>query len=60
MTNPTRKFTNSSSSDGGEKNPPLGKIERSHMLPLIMKRKNVFQEEEDHHIENNINNFSLE
>jgi hypothetical protein len=56
----TRKVTKSSSIGGGEKNPPLGKIESSHKLPLIRKRKNVVQGEEDHHIENDINNFSLE
>jgi hypothetical protein len=41
MAYPTRKVTNSSSSDGGEKNPPSGKIEISHKLPLRKKRKNV-------------------
>jgi len=57
---PTGKFTNNSSSRGGEKNPPLGKIESSHKIPLRKKRRNVVQKEEDHCIENEINNFSLE
>jgi hypothetical protein len=60
VAHPTRKLTNTSSSSEGEKNPPSGKIESSHKLPLRKKRKNVVQEEEDHHIENDINNFSLE
>jgi hypothetical protein len=61
MTHPNRKITNSSSSSGGEKNPsPIGKIESSHKPPLRKKRKNFVQEEEDHHIENDINNLSLE
>jgi hypothetical protein len=59
-THPSRKVTNSSSGGGGEKNPPLGKIESSHKLPLRKKRKNVMQEEEDQHIESDINSFSLE
>jgi hypothetical protein len=60
-THPTRKFTNNISSSGGENNPPSSrKIESSHKLPLKKKRKNVVQEEGDHRIENDINNFSLE
>jgi hypothetical protein len=60
VAHPTIKVTNTSSSNGGEKNPPSGKIKRSHKLPLRKKMKNVVQEEEDHHIESDINNFSLE
>jgi hypothetical protein len=40
-TYPTRKFTNNSSSDRGEKNPPSGKTESSQKIPLRKKRKNV-------------------
>jgi hypothetical protein len=60
MAHPSRKVTNSSSGGGGEKNPPPGKIESSHKLPLRKKRKNIMQEEEDQHIESDINSFSLE
>jgi hypothetical protein len=60
MAHPTRKVTNSSSGRGGEKNPPPGKIESSHKLPLRKKRKNGVQEEENHRIDSDINNFSLE
>jgi hypothetical protein len=60
MNHPSRKFTNSSSGGEGEKNPPLGKIESSHKIPLRKKRKNVVQEEEYQCIESNINSFSLE
>jgi hypothetical protein len=60
MAHPTRKVTNNISRGGGENNPPPRKIESSHKLPLRKKRKNVVQEEEDHRIENDINNFSLE
>jgi hypothetical protein len=48
-----------SSGEGGDKNPPLGKIESSHKLPLRNKRKNIVQEEEEHRIKSDINNFSL-
>jgi hypothetical protein len=57
VAHPSRKVTNNSSGGRGEKNPPLGKIERSHNLPLIKKRKNVMQEEEEKYIESDINNF---
>jgi hypothetical protein len=60
VAHPSRKVTKSSSGDGGDKNIPLGKIESSHKLPLRKKRKNVMQEEEDQHIESDINSFSLE
>jgi hypothetical protein len=48
MAHQIRKVTNNSPGGGGEKNPPTGKIESSHKLPLIKKRENVVQEEEDH------------
>jgi hypothetical protein len=59
-THPYKKVINNSSCRGGDKNPPLGKIERSHKLPLRKKRKNIVQEEEYHHVESDINKFSLE
>jgi hypothetical protein len=60
VTHPSKKVINSSSGGGGDKNPPLGKIESSHKLPLRKKRKNIVQEEEENHIESDINRFSLE
>jgi hypothetical protein len=36
---PVKKFVNNSSSGGGDKNPPSGKIESSHKLPVRKKRK---------------------
>jgi hypothetical protein len=50
---------NCSSGGGGDKNPPLGKIESSHKLPLRKKRKNIVQEEEEKQMEIDINSFSL-
>jgi hypothetical protein len=38
-THPVRNIVNSSSSGGGEKNPPHGKIEDSHKLLVRKKRK---------------------
>jgi hypothetical protein len=60
VAHPSRKVINSSSGGGGEKNPRTGKIKRSHKLPLRNKRKNIVQEEEEHHIESDINSFSIE
>jgi hypothetical protein len=60
MTHPSKKVINSSSGGGGYKNPPRGKIESSHKLPLRKKRKNIVQEKEEHHVESDINSFSLE
>jgi hypothetical protein len=60
VAHPSRKVINSSLGGGGDKNPPPGKIESSHKLPLRKKRKNILQEEEENHIESDINNFSLE
>jgi hypothetical protein len=60
MAHPSRKVINNSSGEGGEKNPPLGKNESSHKLPLRKKRKNIVQEDEEHRVESEINNFSLE
>jgi hypothetical protein len=45
LARPSRKVINNSSGGGGEKNPPTGKIESSHKLPLRKKRKNSVQEE---------------
>jgi hypothetical protein len=60
VTHPYRKVINNSSGDGGEKNPPPGKKEIWHKLPLRKKIKNIMQEEEDQHIESDINSYSLE
>ena len=57
---PYKKVIKSSSCRGGDKNPPPGKIESSHKLPLRKKRKNIVQEEEEHRVESDINRFSLE
>jgi hypothetical protein len=45
MTQQIKKVTHSSSSRGGDNNPPLGRIESSHKLPLRKKIKNIVQEE---------------
>jgi hypothetical protein len=47
---PYKKVSNSSPGRGGDKNPPPGKIESSHKLPLRKKRKNIVQEEEEHRV----------
>ena len=60
MVHPIKNIVNSSSSGGGEKNLPTGKIENSHKLPVRKKRKYLVQEEEDNLIENDIQRFSLE
>jgi hypothetical protein len=57
---PYRKVINNSLSGGGEKNCSPGKIETSHKLPLRKKRENIVQEEEDPHVESDINRLSLE
>jgi len=43
MTHPSKKLTNTISIARGDKNPPLGKIEISHKLPLRKKRNNIVQ-----------------
>jgi hypothetical protein len=60
MAHPSKKVINNSPGGGGDKNPPSGKIEISHKLPLRKKRKNIVQEEEEHHVRSDINRFSLE
>jgi hypothetical protein len=60
MAYPYGKVINNSSGGGGDKNPPPRKIEISHKLPLRKKMKNIVQEEEEHRVESDINNFSLE
>jgi hypothetical protein len=47
MTHPSKKETHNSSNGGGDKNPPPGKIDSSHKLPVRKKRKNVVQEAEE-------------
>jgi hypothetical protein len=59
-THPIKKVTQISSSRGGDKNPPSGKIEISHKIPLRKKRKNIVQEEEEPRVESDIHDFSLE
>jgi hypothetical protein len=47
MTHPSKKATQKSSNEGGDKNPPRTKIDSSHKIPLMKKRKkNAGQEEE--------------
>jgi hypothetical protein len=60
VAHPSRKVINNSLGGRGDKNPPLGKIESSHKLPLRKKRKNIVREEEENRAESDINNFSLE
>jgi hypothetical protein len=60
VTHPSKRVINSSSGEGGDKNPPPGKIEISHKLPLRKKRNNIIQEEEENRVESDINSFSLE
>jgi hypothetical protein len=45
-THQIKKVTHISLGRGGDNNPPLGKIEISHKIPLRKKRKNIVQEEE--------------
>jgi hypothetical protein len=52
--------TNLNQGEGGDKNPPSGKIESSHKLPFMKKRKNIVQEEEGPRYERNIHDLSLE
>jgi hypothetical protein len=59
-THQIKKVTHSSSGGGGDKNPPSGKIESSHKLPLRKKRKNIVQEEEGPRGESDIHDLSLE
>ena len=46
MDYPSNKFTHSYSCRGGDKNPPSGKIESSHKLPMRKKWKTIVQEQE--------------
>jgi len=50
-THPNTKETHNSSNGGGDKNPPLGKIDSSHKLPVRKKRKNVLEQAEEPGIE---------
>jgi hypothetical protein len=60
MVYPSKKVTHISSSEGGDKNHPSGKIEIYHKLPLRKKQKNIVQEEEGPRGESDIHNLSLE
>jgi hypothetical protein len=44
---PSKKATQNSSNEGGDKNPPRGKIDSSHKLPVRKKRKNVVGQAEE-------------
>jgi hypothetical protein len=55
-----KKVTHNSSGGGGDKNPPSGKTESSHKVPLRKKIKNIVQEEEGPQAERNICDLSLE
>jgi hypothetical protein len=46
-THPSKKETQNSSNGGGDKNPPRGKIDSSHKLPVRKKRKNVVGQAEE-------------
>jgi hypothetical protein len=55
-----KKFVNNSSSGGGDKNPPSGKIGISNKLHVRKKRKILLQQEENNLLENDIQSLSLE
>ena len=59
-TYPSNKVTHSSSSRGGDKNPPSGKIKSSHKLPVSKKWKTIVQEQEGPRGEIDIHDLSLE
>jgi hypothetical protein len=46
-THPSKKSTQNSSNGVGDKNPPHGKIDSSHKLPMRKKRKNVVGQAEE-------------
>jgi hypothetical protein len=54
-----KKVAHISSGKGGDKNPPLGKIESSHKLPLRKKSKKIVQEEYGPQGESDIHDLSL-
>jgi hypothetical protein len=60
MNHQIKKVTHISSGRGGDKNPPSGKIESSHKLPLRKKIKKIVQEEEGPRAEMNIHDLFLE
>jgi hypothetical protein len=41
MAHPSKKETHNYSNEGGDKNPPHRKIDSSHKLPMMKKRKNI-------------------
>jgi hypothetical protein len=47
MAHPSKKETHNSSNRGGDKNPPHGKIDSSHKLPVRKKRKNIVGQAEE-------------
>jgi hypothetical protein len=60
MTYPSQKVTHSSSSGGGDKNPPCGKIENSNKISARKKLKTIVQEQEGSRGEIDMHNLSLE
>jgi hypothetical protein len=60
MAYPSKKVTRSYSGGGGDKNPPFGKIESCHKLPVSKKRKTIVQEKKGPRGEIDIYDLSLE
>jgi hypothetical protein len=60
MTHSNKKATQNYSNEGGDKNPPPGKINSSHKLLVRKNRKNVVEEAEEPQTESDIHVFSLE
>jgi hypothetical protein len=50
-THPSKKATQKFSNGGGDKNPPRRKIDSSHKLPLMKKRKNIVGQVKEPEIE---------
>jgi hypothetical protein len=59
MTHPSKKATQKSSNGGGDKNPPRGKIDSSHKLPVTKKRKNIVGQAEEPETESETCNLKL-
>jgi hypothetical protein len=58
MAHPSKKETHKYSNEGGDKNPPHGKIDSSHKLPVMKKRKNIARQAEEPETKNE--NMQLE
>jgi hypothetical protein len=46
-THPSKKATQNSSNEGGDKNPPREKVDSSHKLPVTKKKKNIVGQAEE-------------